>query len=247
LNKHLAELIELSKLDKSIDDFTPLIETAQKKVARRTAKRDEVAEKIAGLSKEAENAKSKIASFEEQIKALNHQLTLGVAKEKEVKTDKEAKALQMEAELAKEKLTFANEEIARHNKILDAKVEELEKMNAELVTASEELEKVSNEIAEKLATIDDDKARLFASREEKTMAFDMKILSFYEKIRVWAKNTAVVPVKKQACYGCYMKLNDSAYSTVIKSDEIITCPHCGRILYLDPQTDTTTATAYNEV
>jgi hypothetical protein len=64
----------------------------------------------------------------------------------------------------------------------------------------------------------------------------MKILSFYEKIRIWARNTAVVPVRKQACYGCYMKLNESTYATVIKSEEIITCPHCGRIMYIEPQT-----------
>ena len=32
--------------------------------------------------------------------------------------------------------------------------------------------------------------------------------TFYEKIKRWAKDSAVVPVKKQACYGCYMKIND---------------------------------------
>jgi predicted nucleic acid-binding Zn-ribbon protein len=62
-----------------------------------------------------------------------------------------------------------------------------------------------------------------------------KILSFYEKIRKWAGNTAVVPVRKQACYGCYLKISDKSYSDVIKADEIITCPHCGRILYLESQ------------
>jgi len=63
------------------------------------------------------------------------------------------------------------------------------------------------------------------------------VLAFYEKIRVWAGNTAVVPVKKQACYGCYMKLNDKTYSEVIKADEIVNCPHCGRILYIESVTE----------
>lgn len=58
---------------------------------------------------------------------------------------------------------------------------------------------------------------------------NQKVLSFYEKIRKWAKNTAVVPVKKQACYGCFMKIYDKTYLSVIKGEEIITCPHCGRI------------------
>ncbi|NOZ90578.1 MAG: hypothetical protein GXO60_04740 [Epsilonproteobacteria bacterium] len=236
MNRHLEELIELSKLDKAIDDFTPIIEAAQKKLARRTQKRDEIAERIDLLKESIDDANSKIASFEEQIKALNEQLALGVAKEREVKTEKEMKALQMEAELAKEKLKFANEEIDRLNDILEKKESELEELNKELEKANEELEKVSAEVSTKMASIEEEKAKLFATREKKTMAIDQKILSFYEKIRLWAKNTAVVPVRKQACYGCYMKLNDSAYAEVIKSEDICTCHHCGRILYLEPQT-----------
>ena len=237
MNKHLEELIDLSKLDKSIDDFTPLIETAQKKLARRATKRDDIVERINELNETVEKANSTIASYEEQIKALNEQLTLGVAKEKEVKTEKEMKALSMESELAKEKLGHANEEIERHQTIAESKAKEIEVANEELLSANEEFEKVSSEVNEKLASIDVDKGKLFEERNTKTMSIDMKILSFYEKIRIWAKNSAVVPVKKQACYGCYMKLNDNTYASLIKSEEIITCPHCGRIMYLEVATE----------
>ena len=237
MNKHLEELIELSKLDKSIDDFTPLIETAQKKLARRATKRDDVVERITELNATIEKANETVASYEEQIKALNEQMTLGVAKEKEVKTEKEMKALQMESELAKEKLGHANSEIERQQTIVESKATEIEAANAELEVASAEYEKVSSEVGTKMASIDADKGKLFEERNTKTMAIDMKILSFYEKIRVWAKNTAVVPVRKQACYGCYMKLNDSTYATLIKSEDLLTCPHCGRIMHLEVQTE----------
>lgn len=237
MNKHLEELIELSKLDKSIDDFTPLIETAQKKLARRATKRADVVERIAELNATIEKANETVASYEEQIKALNEQMTLGVAKEKEIKTEKEMKALSMEAELAKEKLSHANSEIERQQTIIESKTTEIEVANSELEEANTEYEKVSAEVGTKMASIDADKGKLFEERNTKTIAIDRKILSFYEKIRVWAKNTAVVPVKKQACYGCYMKLNDSAYATLIKSEELLTCPHCGRIMHLEAQTE----------
>ncbi|NEW61013.1 hypothetical protein GSY74_06915 [Sulfurovum sp. bin170] len=236
MNKHLNELIELSKIDKSIDDFTPLIEAAQKKLARKVTKKEDIDKRINGLNAEIDDANSKISSYEEQIKVLSEQLTLGVSKEKEVKTEKEMKALQMETELAKEKLSHANSEIERQNKILDVKNQELEVVTVQLKDASQEVDKVSVTVTEKMNSIEADKAKLFATRENNTMAIDQKILSFYEKIRIWARNTAVVPVKKQACYGCYMKLNDSAYAAIIKSEEIHTCHHCGRILYLGPQT-----------
>ncbi len=235
MNRHLQELIELSKLDKAIDDFTPIIEAAKKKVERRVAKRDEVAEKINELKAQIEDAKVKISSYEGQITSLNEQLIAGANKLKEVKSEKELQALQMEEDLAKEKIKHANEEIERQNKILEAKEEEMAILMAELEKATEELEKVSAEVEARLANIEADKAKLFGERESKIIAIDQKILSFYEKIRIWAKNTTVVPVRKQACYGCYMKLNDSAYAEVIKSEDICTCHHCGRILYIEPQ------------
>ncbi|SFV66104.1 FIG137478: Hypothetical protein [hydrothermal vent metagenome] len=241
MNKHLEELIDLSNLDKAIDDFTPLIVTAQKKLARRVEKRDDIVKRMDVLNEVIKKANSSALAYEEQIRTLNEQLILGVAKEKDVKTEKEMQALSMEAELAKEKLTHANEEIDRQQIIVASKEEELIKVQKELDIANEELEKISTEVNEKLASIDANKTKLFGEREEKTMAIDMKILSFYEKIRIWAKNTAVVPVRKQACYGCYMKLNESTYATVIKSEEIITCPHCGRIMYIEPQTAETEA------
>jgi predicted nucleic acid-binding Zn-ribbon protein len=147
------------------------------------------------------------------------------------------KALQMESELAREKLNFVNEEIEKLNRILETKERELKGVNRDLEKADNELNRVSLEVSAKIASIEEEKGKLFDKRERKIRDIDQKILSFYEKIRIWARNSAVVPVKKQACYGCYMKLNDSAYAEVIKSEDICTCHHCGRILYIEPQTE----------
>ena len=61
---------------------------------------------------------------------------------------------------------------------------------------------------------------------------NQKGLAFYQKIRRWAKNTTAVELKEQACMGCFMHVNDKVYADVIKGEEIVTCPHCGRILYM---------------
>jgi len=220
LNRHLKELIELSKLDKSIDEFTPLIKNAEKKLARRVAKRDEIIKKIDEINIVIEDNNAKIVSFENQIKALNEQLAMNIIKERAIKTEREMKALQMESELAREKLNFVNEEIEKLNRILETKERELKGVNRDLEKADNELNRVSLEVSAKIASIEEEKGKLFDKRERKIRDINQKILSFYEKIRIWARNSAVVQVKKQACYGCYMKLNDSAYAEVIKSEDI---------------------------
>ena len=83
-----------------------------------------------------------------------------------------------------------------------------------------EFDATNKEVSVEKAAIEKIKGELFVKREELSRNLEQKVLSFYEKIRIWAGNTAVVPVKKQACYGCYMKLNDKTYSEVIKGDEI---------------------------
>jgi len=235
LNKHLEGLVELSKIDKSVDGFTPEIEAAQRKIAKEQKKVDDVSEKIESLKGLVEENDGKIKSYEEQITTLNEQLKSIQKKNKAITNEKEMKALSMEEELAKEKLTFANEEIERLGKINESKGEEVTEQEAALVELSSTLETVNKEAQKELADIEKQKGALYQNRVEMVSKVDQKILAFYEKVRKWAANTAVVPVKKQACYGCYMKINDKTYSEVIRGDEIVTCSHCGRILYLEKE------------
>ncbi|HIP62117.1 MAG TPA: hypothetical protein EYG98_06130 [Sulfurovum sp.] len=236
MNKHLVELVELSKIDKSVDSFTPQIEAAQNKIAREQSKVDEVTEKIESLRKIAEENSGKIATYEEQITSIDEQLKSIQKKNKIISSEREMKALSMEEELAKEKLTFANEEIERLGKVNDAKnadAKELEDTLVELTDSVNEVKKVSEK---EISDIEKQKEGLYKKRVKNVSTIDQKILVFYEKVRKWAGNTAVVAVKKQACYGCYMKINDKTYSEVIKGEEIVGCPHCGRILYLETET-----------
>jgi predicted nucleic acid-binding Zn-ribbon protein len=90
-------------------------------------------------------------------------------------------------------------------------------------------------IEEEINKLNEQRAEVSKLRSQIVAEIDPKILAFYEKIRRWAKDTAIVPIKKQACYGCYMKISDRIYAEVIRAQEIATCPHCGRILYKEDE------------
>ncbi len=233
MSQYLKELIELSKIDKQLDDFAPQIEAARAKITAEEAKVTQISEQIDTLNHHIEENKNKIVAFEEQIGTLDEQLKSIAKKNKEITNEKEMKALSLEEEIAKEKLTFANEEIERLNKVNDTKSAELGELQTQMDELKTAVDAATKEAESELADIDKQKQKLFKTREDRTFKIDQKILAFYEKIRRWAGNTAVVPVKKQACYGCYLKINDKTYAEVIKNEEITLCPHCGRILYID--------------
>lgn len=236
MNKHLNELIELSNNDKAIDSYTPQLEAADKKVAKVQKKIDAAQAELDGLNADITENEAKVKTFEEQLALLNEQLSSNAKKLKEISTEKEMTALSLEEDIAKEKMTFANEEIERLQGINVTKKELLEEASQKVSTLTAEFDAVNKEVLAEKVEIEKAKSELFTQREKLSRNIEQKVLAFYEKIRIWAGNTAVVPVKKQACYGCYMKLNDKTYAEVIKADEIVNCPHCGRILYLEPVT-----------
>ncbi len=237
MNKHLKELIELAKNDQAIDSYNPQIEAADKKVAKVQKKIDMAQAELDELTTAITENESKVKGFEEQLTLLNEQLASNAKKLKEISTEKEMKALSLEEDIAKEKMTFANEEIERLQGINETKKALLDEANEKVNTLTTEFNAVNKEVSAEKAKIEKSKAALFVTREELSRNLEQKVLAFYEKIRIWAGNTAVVPVKKQACYGCYMKLNDKTYAEIIKGDEIVNCPHCGRILYLESVTE----------
>jgi len=241
LNKHLNELIELSKNDQAIDSYTPQLEAADKKVAKIQKKIDAAQAELDTLNADIAENEKRIKAFDEQLVLLNEQLKSNAAKSKDITTEKEMKALSLEEDIAKEKMTFANEEIERLQGINETKRSLLEEASEKVTALSGEFTAVNELVSVERAEIEKSKSTLFAKREKLSRNIEQKVLAFYEKIRIWAGNTAVVPVKKQACYGCYMKLNDKTYSEVIKADEICNCPHCGRILYIEPVTENTEA------
>ena len=234
MNKHLNELIELSNNDKAIDSYTPQIEAADKKIAKIQKKIDAAQNELDTLNADIEDNEAKVKTFDEQLTLLNEQLASNAKKLKDITTEKEMKALSLEEDIAKEKMTFANEEIERLQGINETKKSLLEEASEKVTAFATDFKALNEVVSVEKAEIEKAKGALFVKREELSRSLEQKVLAFYEKIRIWAGNSAVVPVKKQACYGCYMKLNDKTYSEVIRADEICNCPHCGRILYIEP-------------
>lgn len=237
MNKHLNELIELSKIDRAIDSYTPQLEAANKKVAKVEKKINAAQAELDTLNASIVENDARVKTFEEQLTLLNEQLASNVKKSKDITTEKEMKALSLEEDIAKEKMTFANEEIERLQNINETTKSLLDEASEKVKTLTEEFTAINKVVTVERAEIEQSKGELFVEREKLSRNLEQKVLAFYEKIRIWAGNTAVVPVKKQACYGCYMKLNDKTYSEVIKADEICNCPHCGRILYIESVTE----------
>ncbi len=231
MNKYLEQLIELSRIDKAIDEFGPKVEQIESKLREVLAKEEEVRRKIALYEEEVQDAKLKRSKNELHLAELADKLNELSKKSSIVKTEKEIKALQLEEEISKEQCEFANEEIERLDTIIEAREKDIEEQKDKLEEIQKEFEEIKASIESEMAELEKERTKIYEAKQQLISQMSQKILTFYEKIRKWAGNTTVVPVRKQACYGCFMRINDKTYSSVIRGDDIVTCPHCGRILY----------------
>ncbi|AII14585.1 zinc ribbon domain protein (DUF164 domain) [Campylobacter iguaniorum] len=231
MNKYLEQLVNLSQIDKKIDSYAPRIEGINGELNEKKDEIRSIDEQVETIENEIEELKTQISNTNAHIVEFNNKIKDASKKSGAVKTEKEIKALNLEEDLAKDQLEAANEEISRLERIIDVKhtsEAELKEKKLEIEASLKELE---NRVSSELEEIEKDRSKVYAQKDSLLGEMNQKVLTFYEKIRKWAKNTAVVPVRKQACYGCFMKINDKTYSNVIKSEDIVTCPHCGRILY----------------
>ena len=237
MNKHLQQLIDLSKVDKEIDAFEPQIEEANIKYEAVLAKKENLMSEIATLDEESKAEQIKKQKNELHIAELSAKLEENSKKSGDVKTEREMKSLQLEEEIAKEQVAFANEEIERLEKVIENKQVKIAELQTQMEEIDTTLSTVKEEVDAKLAVINKQRQEVFKAKEKLVSQMNQKGLSFYQKIRRWAKNTTAVEVRNQACMGCYMVINDKVYSEVIKGEEITNCPHCGRILYIEPSTE----------
>lgn len=235
MNKHLEQLIDLSLIDKEIDAFEPQIDEANLQYDALLATKTALINEISTLLGDIKDENIKKQKNELHLAELSSKLEDNKKKSAEIKTEREMKSLQLEEEIAKEQVNFANEEIARLEKLMDHKKAKIEDLELKAGEIEEKLVGVKADVDAKLAKIDEARTIISAKKEKLVGEMNQKGLSFYQKIRRWAKNTTAVAVRNQACMGCHMAISDKVYSEIIRGEEIVTCPHCGRLLYLEPQ------------
>lgn len=232
MNKHLVQLIELAQIDSDIDSFLPREEAINENLNKIFEQQKKNMSQIAELEDVITENKMKKSKSEAHLAELSAKLDSFSKKSSMIKNEKEMKSLQLEEEIAKEQISYANEEIDRYDRVEKAKEAEIKILKEENEKLSQKAQEAEKNTEVEIKNLEIEKKTAYVKKEKLVGEVPQKVLSFYQKIRRWAGNTAVVPVRQQACYGCFIKINDKIYADVIRSEEIVMCPNCGRILYM---------------
>lgn len=233
MNKYLENLVEVSNIDKEASLLEPQIKEIELELENATNHLESYINTLEELERNVKKAKVDMGANELLIQENNDKLEQIDKKMLNVRSERERRALDAENGLAREKIAFANEEIERLEKYIANFDEKKQEITEAIDKARKELEKTKKKTNQDSEIINTKLREIFNKKENLTKLIDRKVIIFYEKIRKWAKNTSIVPIYKQACGGCFIKINDKVYAELLQSDDITTCPHCGRILYIE--------------
>ena len=81
-----------------------------------------------------------------------------------------------------------------------------------------------------------DERELKDESDEESLEDMPELLERFKKLYHSKNGLAVVPVQEGACSGCQISLSPQTVSAAGMGDRIVSCDHCGRILYVDDGT-----------
>jgi len=151
-----------------------------------------------------------------------------------IKTQKEYVALLKEVDSAKKMNKDIQDRIDRIEEQISALADDRDEKMGELSTLQSSVEGRQSEIAEAIAEYD----QFLGAGDDKRDGFLEKLPSSlrrrYEMLLDRRAGVAIVEAREGTCLGCHMHLPPQLFNSLFTATEIIDCPHCNRMLYLDP-------------
>jgi uncharacterized protein len=232
LQKNLKLLGELQEIDLKVDVLHGSKDALLVEIATLENNLVEARNVIEVKNVEASALEEEKRALEESLVIESENIVRSDARLKEIKTQKEYQAVSKEIASAKKLQMELEDQILQ-------KTGQLEEWQVELTERQENLQALEVNIAlqksEVQSKIDSLEAEISAgviAREATVKGLPASIVKRYGRLRDQRKGIAVVEAKDGCCLGCNMNLPPQLYNTLFRGDDVITCPHCQRMLIL---------------
>ncbi len=224
-------LIELQKNDLEIKR----IKNKKVRLPDRIIKLDE---QFRGVKSKAEEERKRSEELSKVHREEEESLKRGIENLKktknkllEVKTNREYQAMLKEIEIGEGKNSEVEDKIIYIMEEIDNVREGLKTREGEVNAYRLKYEKERNEIEEEINSVD---SKLLTCQKRisnirKKIGADF--LGRYEIIKNIRNGLAVVSVRNGVCGGCHMNIPPQMYNELQRSEDLMSCPNCNRIIY----------------
>lgn len=225
-------LEDIQELDLKSDGSQARIQAALSEIEALDGRLQEVKSSIEAKTAVTESAEIARQTFEDNLEKETANITRSEANLKGITTQKEYQAVNKEIASAKKLILEIEEQILTKIGLIDELKAELSTMEADLATLEKNIDIQKTEIKARIANEETSVAADAKNRTERIKSLPPGIFNRYEKLRAGRRGIAVAEARAGGCMGCNMQLPPQLYNSLHKGEELITCPHCQRILVL---------------
>jgi predicted nucleic acid-binding Zn-ribbon protein len=154
---------------------------------------------------------------------------------KEIKTNKEFQAVGREITAARKQVTDLEEQLLQ-------KISQIEELSGELAAKKSQCDELAENSAQRVIAkqaeidnIQEDIDTDIDRRENVTKEIPASLVKKFTILREQRRGQALAIARDGYCMGCNMHLPPQLYNNLYKYEELLTCPHCQRILILKLQ------------
>lgn len=232
MQKKLKMLDELQEIDLRIDGCKGEREKLDGEVSGLEERLLETRNAVSVKKEELAALDEEKAGIEDGIAAERENIARSEANQKEIKTQKEYQAVSKEIATAKKLIAELEEQLLQKSVQMDELRTEISGLEESLSSLEQSADAQKGEIRARIGRLEEDIARITASRDEIIKHLPSSMMRRYGMLREQRRGIAVVEARDGSCLGCNMQLPPQLYNTLFRLDDIITCPHCQRILVL---------------
>ena len=233
IKDQIKKLVELQSFDAEIYQLKRLLKEKPLRLEEIKTQYDTKKEKLKALEDQLKNMLVARKNLEIDLQTKEGDIIKANSQLSQLKTNKDYQTKLSEIEHVKadksiieEKILISYDETDRINKNITEEKNILNEEEKRYLTTKKEIDDSVREITENIKA-------LGAKRQQAVDGIDKNILVRYEKILSNKDGLAIVPIKGNACGGCYMHTPPQVINELKMNDKIIYCEMCARMLYLD--------------
>jgi len=231
LNYKLSPLVELQKLDLRIMEIKDIRRKIPERLHTAEAPLREATQILNDTKAAADAAAKDRRAHEKDLEAHEAHTEKMKSHAAGLKTNKEYQAHLFEIELAnkkrgefEEKILLAMDKIDQLQKAVKEQQEKRKALEDVFVREKQVLDAQDKALAEELAQVET-RQRAASARIEKSL------LERYTQIKTTRKDQPLAAVRDGMCAGCRLQIPPQLIAQVKRSDDLLVCPYCRRMLY----------------
>ena len=235
MKKKLEMLEELQEVDQQIDVLKGAQGALQAEMSGINQGVDAAREELSASETMLAQLEAEKVGLESAHAAELENIVRSETNMKEIKTNKEFQAVGREITAAKKQVSDLEESLLQ-------KISQIDELSGTLAAKKSICDELAENAAErvraKLAEIDAAQADIDAEivrRENVTKGLAASLVKKFTMLREQRRGQALAIARDGYCMGCNMHLPPQLYNNLYKHEELLTCPHCQRILILKLQ------------